>query len=145
MKLGALYRVPAPETPRDELVQKLSDAFDTAHAKCKALISRQDDIVRGLGGIQKLLKLGAGDAALTAINELLTHDLQQSKDRTYNQDAALRIAIRIMQENLPDHGTCERFKCNHADARAVTNGLEQIKMLAPEAFDAPEPDPAVQS
>lgn len=119
---------------RDELVSNLSAAFDTAHAKAKALIARQDDIVRALGKIQRFLKQGFPEAAATTLDDLLATDLKQSRERVCNQDAALRIAIDALG-----------LTPGNAQEDGAADALRQIKALVPDAFEAPPANPAVPS
>lgn len=93
----------------------------------RAYRSRQDDIVRGLGGIQKLLGLGAHEAAVTAIADLLARDLKQAKDRQDNHAFALDIAIKAIEQS--------RFSADTTTLHlAMTDALSQIELLVPEAF-----------
>jgi flagellar biosynthesis regulator FlaF len=101
------------------------DALDRSMAQTKAHKDRMEDIVRSLQAIQALLKIGAGDAALAAMTDLMGRDLKQSKERVQNQDFALTIAINALQ-------LADRY--NDESNERVDAALAQIKTLAPESF-----------
>lgn len=141
---------------QSQVIDKLTAAFDTAHARAKSLIDRQDEIVRGLGRIQKLLKLGAGDAAVTEMESLLATDLKQAQERVYNQDSGLRIAIQCLtaqserkwkevsdtsgpEDATPNEKGLLRY-VGESNEDAST-ALSQIRALVPSAFEpAPTPE-----
>jgi hypothetical protein len=83
--------------------------------------TRQDDIVRGLGTIQKLIGLGSFEAAVTAMADLMARDLKQAKDRQDNHAFALDIAIKALERRTKE--------------RDAVDALSQIEVLVPEAFE----------
>lgn len=101
----------------EELDRIIARQFD----HLRAYRSRQDDVVRWIGTIQKFLELGSYAAAAEAMKDLLASDLKQAKDRQDNQAFALNMAIK----------TLERYT-SHRD---VVDVLSQLEILVPEAFD----------
>ncbi len=95
---------------------------------------RQDDVYRGLGQIQKLVKMGAGDAAVTLLEELPARELKFAKERVDNYSFAMDIAIKLLNDAA---GYCEPMK----NGSPFTDGLSQMEILVPEAFEK-KPAPA---
>lgn len=87
--------------------------------------SRQDDIVRALGSLQKLIRLGALEAVETAIADLLARDLKQAKDRKDNEAFALNIAVKALEH---------AHACDDRDDGIAQDALSQIELLVPDAF-----------
>ncbi len=90
----------------------------------RAYKTRQDDVVRGLGRVQKFLELGSYEAAKEAMAELMARDLKQAKDRQDNHAFALSIAVKAL-ESVHDGLRSERD---------CVDALSQIEILVPEAF-----------
>lgn len=110
-----------------ETVTNLKAAFDKMADRVRALLARQDDIVRSLGSMEKLLQGGFDDAALALLQETMARDLKQARERTADRDAALRMAVEQLQIIPDTEYGAENF--------GIT--LEKIKILAPEAFGPP--------
>lgn len=126
-----LHRVPASNLPADRLAKALETAMD----HLRAYKSRQDDVVRGLGRVQAALGAGSLEAAKAAIEELLSRDLKQAKDRQDNHAFALDIAIKFIEK--------ERNFAEGKAMNAFTDALSQIEVLVPEAFKKGEAEPAL--
>lgn len=98
---------------------------------------RQDDIVRSLGAISKLIGLGAFEAAETAMKELMASDLAQAKERCDNHAFALDIAIKAL-ENGMDEGHevgCECVRCGDGGINVrIADAISKMRSLVPDAF-----------
>jgi len=113
--------------PAQTSAEYLTGAVERQMDHMRAYRSRQDDIVRSLGAVQKLLELGSFEAAKAAMVELLSRDLKQAKDRQDNHRFALGIAIKALEN-------ADRYD-DDANKR-YDDALSQIEILVPEAFDA---------
>lgn len=103
----------------------------------KAYKTRQDDIVRAIGEVQKLLELGSTNGARNRIAELLARELKQAKDRQDNHTFALNIAIKALEH---------ADMCDDRDEKVCADALSQIELLVPEAFEkTPAPAASVTS
>lgn len=133
-----------------EVIEYLKGTIDRQMSMVRAYQARQDDIVRSLGAIQRLIGLGALEAVETSIKELMATDLKQARERVYNQDAALRIAIEALKESRDRKLKPIEDGSGPKDATPIESGLfwyfgktnmesrnaiEKIKALAPEAFE----------
>ena len=84
---------------------------------------REERIVRGLGVIQQAIEFDDLKKAGFAISSLMQTDLKDARQSAYDQDAALRIAVAVLQR--------------HDKNRDVADAVSQIRALVPEVFEAP--------
>lgn len=120
-----------PETVAKTSTEYLQNVVDRQMDFLKSYKIRQDDVVRGLGRVKAALGAGSLEAAKAALEELLSRDLKQAKDRQDNHAFALDIAIKGLEEAK-----------NHLDggyALAANDALSQMEILVPEAFEKAPP------
>lgn len=124
----ASKRKKSPAAPAKTSAEYLQSVVERQMDMLKAYKTRQDDIVRELGEVQKALAGGSVPDAIAAIATLLGRNLKQAKDRQDNHAFALDIAIKALE------------KLNFLDGKdGVVDALSQIELLVPEAFEKRAP------
>ena len=89
---------------------------------CKDYRMRLERIAMGLQFVQNRVIEGNTQAATIAIRALMSNDAAEARETVGNRRMALEMAVAVLRR--------------HDRARDISDALDKIKMIAPEAFGA---------
>ena len=98
----------------------LEDKLEMALSHLRSHKDRMDACVLSIGRAMNLIKNGVPELAYQDLGACLNETLKEAKRRTYDNEAALKIAF---------HGLWDALPSSTKDA-----ALSQIKMLRPDLF-----------